>query len=697
MDRWYSVSAYSPEPDHFIAVYQDITSQRRTIEELTLKEEQLQRQNEKQSAFLRISQVVQEMTQPEDLETVLSVCLEQLRRIGVRADTMAIHRVVEPQGLLVETYRVGLNGLVQSPHRRRSRHIVTIWITREPFIRTDMEEADRETFLEKFAGLPIVSCYDVPFNLGVVSVHSTEPGAFSENDRDDLEHIAELFSVGLARMADLDARSQSERQWRELVENVRDFIVTVDRDARIQFINHPLPGRTLGQSIGADLRDSFAPEDRQRASEALASVFEHSEDRQLELRVLVADGTYGWYATRIAPMVENGLVIGAHILSYDITDRKKSEEDFVRVERLRALGEMTAGINHNLNNILTGILGPASMVRAITTDTEIMKEADLIHRSATRATDLIRRLDLSIRGSKEQPRPVDPNRIIEEVVQAARPRWRDQPELNGITIELDTSLAEVALITATESGLHDVLMNLLFNAVDAMPSGGEIHIATFRSRDEIRVVVRDTGIGMDAETQRRVFEPFFTTKADVGTGLGLSTVYSTITGWGGHVDLESEPGQGTTFTLHLPLWEGPAEASSKPEQIPRATRRGRVLVVDDEEVVRTVIQTMLQAHHDVDIARGGWEALDRLGQHRFDVAIVDLGMPGWTGDKVATRMREVDPALATILLTGWVLPDDDARLRAFDFHLQKPIVHPADLLDLVHNAIELHDRRAESK
>ncbi len=113
---------------------------RRTIEELTLKEEQLQCQNEKQSAFLRISQVVQEMTQPEDLETVLSVCLEQLRRIGVRADTMAIHRVVEPQGLLVETYRVGLNGLVQSPHRRRSRHIVTIWITREPFIRTDMEE-----------------------------------------------------------------------------------------------------------------------------------------------------------------------------------------------------------------------------------------------------------------------------------------------------------------------------------------------------------------------------------------------------------------------------------------------------------------------------------------------------------------------------------------------------------------------------
>ncbi len=653
LGRWYSVSAYSPGRGYFVTVFQDITEHRKTIEELKSKEQLLQRQNQRQGAFLRISQVIQEMARPDDLETVLCVCLDQLRKIGIRADTMAIHRVVDPAKHEVETYRVDRKGLVQPPHQRRARHLVRVWATRKPYLINEIVGEGRERFRRKFAGLIIASCYDVPFNLGVVSVHSTEPHAFIEVDRDELEQVADLFSVGLARLADLEALSESEREWRQLVENVRDVIITVDLDARIQFINHSAPGRTLEQTIGSDLRDLVAPEDRDRVTRTFEDVINNNKDRQLEVKAIVAGGDYGWYFARISPLIEDDEVVGAHILSYDITDRKKTEQELVRLERLRALGEMTAGISHNLNNILTGILGPAALLRDTTGNPQVKEDASLIHRSASRARDLIHRLDRSIKGSAEHTRAVDPGPVIEDVVQATRPRWHDEPELQGIRIEVHTDLPDVPPIAATESGLHDIVMNLLFNAIDAMPRGGTIHLTTVHDQNEVRVIVQDTGIGMNEETQRRVFEPFFTTKADVGTGLGLSTVYGTISSWGGRVELQSTPDEGTTFTLHLPVWDGEESPPVATETDRAATRRGRVLVVDDEDIGRSVVRAMLDSYHDVEAARGGWEAIELLGKKRFDVALIDLGMPEWTGDRVAKRMKEVDPALTTVLLTGW--------------------------------------------
>tara|TARA_Y100000588_G_scaffold90082_2_gene96827 strand:- start:2295 stop:3353 length:1059 start_codon:yes stop_codon:yes gene_type:complete len=279
LQRWFAVTTYSPEPDHFATVFRDITDQRSTIEELRGKEDQLQQQNRKQAAILRISQVVQEMTQPDDLESVLCVCLEQLRCIGIPAGTMAINLVIDAEALQVETYRVDSNGLLSPPHRRRARMLTEAWATREPIITNQIKEWERKIFLEKFDGLPIVSYYHVPFNLGVVSVHSVETDVFNEGQRRDLQQVAELFSVGVARMTDLSALSESEREWRQLVENVRDVIVSVDLNARIRYINHPAPGKTIEQTLGSDLVDLVHPQDRNRATKTFEHVIERNEDR----------------------------------------------------------------------------------------------------------------------------------------------------------------------------------------------------------------------------------------------------------------------------------------------------------------------------------------------------------------------------------------------------------------------------------
>ncbi len=260
-------------------------------------------------------------------------------------------------------------------------------------------------------------------------------------------------------------------------------------------------------------------------------------------------------------------------LKEEVAERERTERSLVRLERLRALGELSAGISHNLNNILTGVMGPALMLKSRNTDPETTRGIEEIIRSGLRARDLVSRLHKAVRGQDDGTEPVDVNIVVQNAVQDARPRWKDEAEAKGITIEVVTETQDVPTIRGNTSGMHDIVINLLFNAIDAMPKGGTIHVSTAPCETGTRLVVTDTGHGMDKETLDRVFEPFFTTKMDVGTGLGLSTVYGTVTRWGGQIDLESEPGIGTTFVVSLQRWKGFEPTT---DEFPRATIPGPV-------------------------------------------------------------------------------------------------------------------------
>jgi nitrogen-specific signal transduction histidine kinase len=218
---------------------------------------------------------------------------------------------------------------------------------------------------------------------------------------------------------------------------------------------------------------------------------------------------------------------------------RENEQKLVRLERHRALGEMSAGISHNLNNILTGIIGPAQLMKQITEDAKIQEEADHIIRAGERAQNLVYRLYRSAKGDTgDLQERVDVNSLVKEAIQGSRPRWKDEADARGAPIQIMTDLGDISDAHVTASGLNDILINLIFNAIDAMDVGGTITISTAPLRDGVELRVEDTGHGMDRETRERVFEPFFTTKQDVGTGLGLSTVYGTINRWGGRLRLK---------------------------------------------------------------------------------------------------------------------------------------------------------------
>jgi signal transduction histidine kinase len=238
----------------------------------------------------------------------------------------------------------------------------------------------------------------------------------------------------------------------------------------------------------------------------------------------------------------------------EIAERKQMEQELIHLERLRAVGELSAGVSHNLNNILTNVLGPAQLLQRKIDDPKLLCEVDDIIISAKRARDLVRELHLSVRTAGEESlSSVAVDEVVQQAVQTSRPRWKDEPEGQGIAIEMVTQWGGVPSIKGTEAGLHNILTNLIFNAVDAMPEGGRIDICTQMVEDMVQIRFSDTGTGMDEETRRRVFEPFFTTKMDIGTGLGLSTVHNTVEGWGGTIEVDSTPGEGTTFILRFPI------------------------------------------------------------------------------------------------------------------------------------------------
>ena len=498
-----------------------------------------------------------------------------------------------------------------------------------------------------------------------------------------------------------EALRESEERFRELADTLPQTVFETDEKGMLTFANRKA-FKAFGYTQdafdkGLNAFEMLAAENRKDAARKFLARMGGQDLGGSEYTAQRKDGSTFPVILHSAPIIRGGEPAGLRGILVDMTERKRMEQEMVRTQRLRAAGELSAGVSHNLNNILTGVLGPAQMLQMITEDPDVLREAAVIISSTLRARDLVHRLHLSTRGIDEDNlRAVPVNEVIQEAIRAARPRWKDEPESKGISIAVVTELEDVPLIMGAESRLHDIFMNLLLNAVDAMPRGGTITICTQVASDGVQITVRDTGIGMDEEIRQRVFEPFFTTKKDVGSGLGLSTAYGAVTRWGGRIEVESESGMGTVFTLQLPAWTGPVVEEQVESEI-RQVRRASLLIVEDDGMVCTVLSRLLENHHEVVVVQTGQEALRTFAPGCYDVALVDLGMPGMPGDLVAREMKAKDPFLATVLITGWEIDDHDSRASAFDFRIQKPFERLSLVRNTVAMAVALRDARSKAQ
>ena len=341
-------------------------------------------------------------------------------------------------------------------------------------------------------------------------------------------------------------------------------------------------------------------------------------------------------------------------LHQSYNDLQRAQAELVQSEKLRALGQMAAGIAHDLNNMLAVVLGQAELLRLQVADPAVQKALQPLETAATDGAQVVRRLQAFAHQQPSGPlQPCDLDALVREAVELTRPRWKDEPLRQGRQIEVQVGLEEVPPVLGHPAEIREVITNLILNAVDALPQGGRIRFGGTRAEGHVYLTVADTGIGMSEVVRARLFEPFFTTKGGQGTGLGLAVAYGIMERHGGNITAQSTPGQGSTFTLRFRVARAARDESGAAPG-PAAITKRRILLIDDDPAVRTTLATMLRAAgHDVDEATDGTAGLARLEAGPVDVLLTDLGMPGMTGWDVARAVKSRAPQIPIILLTGW--------------------------------------------
>ena len=336
---------------------------------------------------------------------------------------------------------------------------------------------------------------------------------------------------------------------------------------------------------------------------------------------------------------------------------KATQQQLVKQERLRALGMMASGIAHDFNNALMLVLGYAELLQPHIAALEGEREKFLLANLKAAAQDgahVVSRLQEFYRpaGNAHLRVGVDVNQTIEHALTLTAPRWRDKCRAEGIQIDPSLELTPVPNLLGNAAELREVLINLIFNAVDAMPQGGRLVLRTEVRDGRIQIEVSDTGVGMSEEECARCLEPFFTTKGESGTGLGLASVYGFVQRYGGAIRVKSEKGKGASFTLTLPASD--AQIDRTQTQLHEPTSPLKILIVDDQEIIRELISEILRSDgHDITVAATGVEALLHLNKAQYDLIISDLSMPDMTGSQLASEIRAKGNKIPFILLTGF--------------------------------------------
>lgn len=505
----------------------------------------------------------------------------------------------------------------------------------------------------------------------------------------------------------------SEARFRTVVEQGTDAVVIVDSEAIVRYAS-PTVARIIGYSaeelLGMGPPFYAHPKERARNKEVFAEIVATPNNvTRFECRLHHKEGTWRPVEIVATNLLADPAVEGVVATFHDLTQQQQLSAErqqllltLARSEKLRALGQLSAGVAHDVNNALATISGAAELLKeslsaSSAATTEGLRDVDIILRAAKDAAHTVQRLQAFARPSDAQEvgqrELVVLDDLLEDVVALTRPRWRDQARTEGRHIDVQVRTGGAPPVLAVPADLRAALVNLVNNAADALPTGGQITVAsgsevTDDGTPRAILSVTDNGVGMDNDTLRRVFEPFFTTKVSgKGTGLGLAMVHGIISRLGGTVRVESMNGQGTTITMCLPVASSPPGGPT-PQQAtePRVGNALRILFVEDEAPLRDVVGRMLEGEgHTVFTVADAEAALSVLTpatREWVDIVVTDVGLPGMTGWELFAILRSWRPNLPVVIATGWASEADDNWLKLQNISRDRLIAKPYTLGEL---------------
>jgi PAS domain S-box-containing protein len=389
----------------------------------------------------------------------------------------------------------------------------------------------------------------------------------------------------------------------------------------------------------------------------------------------------------------------AMVLVSDVSALRDLQDRLVRGEKLRALGELAAGVAHDFNNNLGIILGRTQLLLSRTGDPALVSGLNVIRQAAMDGGEAVRRIQQFSRVREDRAHePLDLTEIAEEVVEITRGKWKNDAERRGVKVEVRIEAVNAPSILGSRAEIREAMTNLIFNAVDALPRGGRIDVRCRAEAGQAVIEVADDGIGMDEDVRSRMFEPFFTTKGLSGTGLGLSMVYGIVSRHQGTIEVETEVGRGTVVRMRFPVTDR-LERQASPARPEPSRVAARVLVVDDElELLHVLEEALAAAGHVVTAASSGLEGIERFREGAFDVVLTDLGMADVSGWELARTVRQEGSASVVLgLVTGWgaTISQEMVVGHGVDFVVAKPF-DVEDLIARTNRAIEMKQASAGS-
>jgi signal transduction histidine kinase/CheY-like chemotaxis protein len=368
-------------------------------------------------------------------------------------------------------------------------------------------------------------------------------------------------------------------------------------------------------------------------------------------------------------------------LSRYVQEQDRIREQYGQLEKMSALGELASGVAHDFNNTLAGILGRAELMLRDVNDPKTMRGLELIVQTARDGGKTVKRIQDFARQRRDHDfEPVAVDQLLIDVNEVTRPRWKDRAQANNVHINLNLQINSDASIMGDPSELREVLVNMVFNAVDAMPAGGRLTLSAEEVDGSMEIAVSDTGCGMSPEVRSRIFDPFFTTKGMAGMGLGLAVCYGIIQRHQGSIEIESTVGEGSSFRIKLPIAEVKLSTESPEETavqltLVRTPKAPSILVVDDEVCVLDVLRDILESEgYEVTVAKSGDEALKAFETKSFKAVFTDVGMPGMSGWELARAIRERDEEIPLAVITGWgeAVSSKEQETAKVDWVVTKP-------------------------
>jgi signal transduction histidine kinase/ActR/RegA family two-component response regulator len=423
--------------------------------------------------------------------------------------------------------------------------------------------------------------------------------------------------------------------------------------------------------------------------------------------------TYRTYLKNVETSAAQAAQAEKHVkeLSHYIAEQERIREQFSQMEKLSALGELASGVAHDFNNTLAGILGRAQLLQRTSDPEKIKRGLDIIIKTAEDGAKTVKRIQDFARQRRDHDfELVSIDQILLDASEITRPRWKNCAEASNIHITVDLQIGSNAMVMGDDSELREVLVNMVFNAIDAMPEGGTLTLSTRADEQSVTIKVIDTGVGMYPEVRSRIFDPFFTTKGKAGLGLGLAVSFGIIRRHGGNVEVESQYGSGTEFRITLPVAtiaqsgpvierDDPAPASPLASDVSQPTNATpRLLVVDDEDFVRDLLKEMLEGENcEVQLAASGNEALSMFRESKFDAVCTDVGMPGMSGWELAREIRHLDHRIPIAVITGWgeAVGSNEQKAAGVDWVIAKPFTAER-VAELVRDIVQRESVKAKS-